>query len=264
MTVEIIREYLLGLNAPKVHLAHLEFRYQLLDKNFQVFLKKTVNDARTLHSVFEQRRAPAHYGGSPGMSAISFKMTMSQDGAPDMSARLIQSNSSVTNASSSNHTFNFPKIKLMEIWAFESFQLYVVYIQAPLGMTVSVSSGALFCQANEGKAMFFDGPPIDILFIDSMLVQLAEWHCQALANFSLTHLDSPKPHEKFRASIGDITLMITWNGIWNLSSVSHQTAQWHMHIELSGTDNIQYQNFNISTTIILNVLPDPKYLLFLF
>ncbi len=242
INVEILREYLSGLNAPRVDLAHLEFRYHVLDKNFEVIL----GEVRTLNSVFKEGRALVHTDDLPGKSAISFHMTMSPDGAPQMSIKSSQSNNRA------NHAFNFPLpvTKLIEIWAFENFQLHVVYIQAPVGKTISISSGALFCQADKGKAVFFDGPPVDIFRIESMLVRLAEWHGQVLANLSLTHFASPKSHEKVRASIGDITVVIT--------SLSHQKVQLHMHLEFSGTDNIKYQNINISSTKTIDILPDPK------
>ncbi len=79
-------------------------------------------------------------------------------------------------------------------------------------------------------------------------MRLAEWRCQILANLSLFLMASIKPQQKFRAFIGDITLMIIWNSSFILK----------VDMEFSATDTIQHHNLNVSLTKAVAILPVPN------
>ncbi len=261
LSVYILRDYISALSAPRTNLAHLEFQYHVLDQNFEVFVEHTSFRARTISTVnpvFRQREAVVRNDMYPDQSVISFKMAMSPGDMPDMSIGPKKSNGSEGNWQSFNHTITrpLPRAELMETVHFDSFQLHVIYIQAPLGMTVSVSSGSLFCQTDEGKVVFYDGPPLDILHADSRMVRLAEWHCQMVANLSQTHTDYTKGHEKFQANIGDLTLMIIWNA--SLLAMASPKVKLDIDIELSGTESIQYQSIFLQRNETIEVLLDPN------
>ena len=248
LSVYSIRDYLSALDAPRADLAHLEFQYQVLDKNFKLVLEGASLDALTPNPVFEQRRVVVHSGGFSYQPAIFFRMAMAPaDDTPNMSITSKHLNESTAGCFSSNHTFDppLPTAHLMESWIFDSFHLRMIYIQAPLGMSVSVSSGTLLCQTEEEKVVFYDGPPFDILHADNMLERLAEWHCQVLTNLSLFHLASTKHQEKFHASIGEITLIIMWNSSFNLN----------FNMGFLVTDQIRHQNLNVSFTKTITVHP---------
>ena len=261
LSLYILRDYISALSAPKANLAHLEFRYHVLDKNFEIFLQQASREFRPINivnPVFKQTEVAARNGVYPVQSAFSINMAMSRGANPNTSIASKRLNDSEGSWSSSNHTITplLPTADLMETGMFDSFQLHVIYIQAPLGMTVSVSSGSLFCQTVEGKVVFYDGPPFDIAYTDSMLVRLAEWHCQVLSDLFLSHMAYNKPHKKVRASIGDLTLIIMWNT--SFPSGLFLKAKLHIDIELSGTDTIQYQNISPQGNETISVFPDPN------
>ncbi len=143
LSVYIVDDHISALSAPRANLAHLEFRYHVLDQNFERSVEHTSftdRTMKTINPVIEQREAVVRNDMYPGQSVIAFNMAMRD--MPGMSMGFKESNGSEGNRTAFNDAIirPMPKADLMETVQFDSFELHVIYIQAPLGMTVSLSS----------------------------------------------------------------------------------------------------------------------------
>ncbi len=79
--------------------------------------------------------------------------------------------------------------------------LYMFWFGAFLGGTTSIRSAFLDCSGTFSHAIGYDGPPVDLLIIDSLLVRLEDWPCGYAFN-------DTGPSESLRGSIGDLTMLL--------------------------------------------------------
>ncbi len=79
--------------------------------------------------------------------------------------------------------------------------MYVMHLQAYLGATYVVEEGYLACSKPRVTLAVYDGPMVDITWIDSLLVRLEVWHCGH-------HVGAKNDKAKLKSRIGDLTLLI--------------------------------------------------------
>ncbi len=79
--------------------------------------------------------------------------------------------------------------------------LYMFWFGASLGGTPSIKSAIMDCTGTFSHAIAYDGPPVDLLLVDSLLVRLQEWPCGYAFN-------ETGPSETLRGSIGDLTMLL--------------------------------------------------------
>ncbi len=79
--------------------------------------------------------------------------------------------------------------------------IYVFSFGASLGGTPSIKSASLECNGTFTHVTAFNGPPVDLLIINSLLVQLQEWNCGYMFN-------ETESSETLQGSIGDLTMLL--------------------------------------------------------
>ncbi len=116
------------MDAPRTNLAHLEFRYQVLDKNFKLISERASIDAITPNPVFDQTNVVVRNSSFP--DPIYFHMAVLLGDAPGMSISSKQLNDSADEWSNQTFESPLPTATLMESWIFDRFHLHMIYIQA--------------------------------------------------------------------------------------------------------------------------------------
>ncbi len=90
----------------------------------------------------------------------------------------------------------------LEVSQFKKVSAGLLYIQAPLGDTISVTSRRSICSSALHSLRFYDGPAIEMLKIDTMQKLLMVWDCN-----STNVTDTPSSYSPVNASIGDLTII---------------------------------------------------------
>ncbi len=126
--------------------------------------------------------------------------------------QLLRKETNTTGASGvlHNHTSFGSKLKLyvlqvkhvLGVSQFSKIAVRMLYIQAPLGETVSVTSGSSMCPSALHSLRFYDSPAIDMLKIDTMQRLPTIWECSPTSVADRTTTYSP-----VNASIGDLTII---------------------------------------------------------
>ena len=132
---------------------------------------------------------------------------------------------------------------VLAIGTFKKVSVGMLYIQAPLGDTVSVMSGKFMCSSNLHSLKFYDGPPADMLRTDIIQQLLMLWECST-SNVRDTQIES----RPVNASIGDLTIlrithtkisgfgMLTVGLRWTFITPQNDTIQLET-IEIERTEN---------------------------
>ncbi len=97
------------------------------------------------------------------------------------------------------------KIWLKPVWEvsiFEKVSIGMLYFQAPLGDTVSITYRRLICSSGLHSLRFYDGPAIDMLKTDIIQRLLMLWECKPNKA-----LDASTNYSSVHASIGDLTII---------------------------------------------------------
>ncbi len=91
---------------------------------------------------------------------------------------------------------------VLEVSEFKKVSAGLLYIRAPLGDTISVTSRRSICSSALHSLRFYDGPAIEMLKMDTMQRLLMVWDCN-----STNVIDTPTSYSPVNASIGDLTII---------------------------------------------------------
>ena len=98
--------------------------------------------------------------------------------------------------------FKLQMRRALEVSQFKKVSVGLLYIQAPLGDTISVTSRRSICSSALHSLRFYDGPAIEMLKIDTMQKLLMVWDCN-----STNVTDTRTTYSPVNASIGDLTII---------------------------------------------------------
>ncbi len=144
-------------------IAHLKFLYQVLDNDFTL---------RSLEPVVEHRAPPPQDSSATEQSHLRVGIS-EKDKVPEAEIGLKFSHITALNFSSHvNQSALLPTAKNIASGKFNSIYLYVIHMQTPFGVTISVYSGSFICERQQGNALFYDCPPFDLMQIDRMVSRL--------------------------------------------------------------------------------------------
>ncbi len=78
---------------------------------------------------------------------------------------------------------------------------YFFFFQSILGGTFVIFEGSLICNKNEAALIAFEGPPVDMVRMDSLLLHLQEWNCGH-------SFDRTDRNMELKGRIGDMTAVL--------------------------------------------------------
>ena len=125
--------------------------------------------------------------------------------------------------------------QLLGMGKFRHILVYILYIQAPLGDTISAIPGWFDC-SHPHSLQFYDGPGIDILNTDQLQILLMVWECNKIRNQSR--------YTPVNASIGDLRIVtVSRNILYRLDELTFRLT-WNLiapSADVFTVDNIDLQ-----------------------
>ncbi len=216
------------VRAANQNLAHLKFLYQVLDNDFTL---------RSFEHVVEHRTPAPHDSSSMEQSQLRVGIS-NRYNVPEAAIGLKSLHVPASNLSSHvNQSVLLPTAKNIVSGKFNNIYLYVIHMQAPFGVTISIYSSSFICERQQGKALFYDGPPFDLMQMDRMVSRLDEWYCNV--SEGVPYFTESKTKGPVTASIGDLTLALI------LKSTFHR-VQLEVDIQLWKSKWITFDSIYIS------------------
>ena len=116
---------------------------------------------------------------------------------------------------------------------------YFFFFQSFLGATFVIIEGSLFCNKSQAALIAFEGPPVDMVRMDSLLLRLQEWNCG----------HTFKPADKnmeLKGRIGDMTAVLVVEKVNTIANYSLLLRAEFREIEIPSTF-ATYQLINLTT-----------------
>ena len=207
-------------------LAHLKCLYQVLDNDFTL---------KSFEPVVEHRVPTPHDPASTEQSYLRVGI-LETGKVPEAVIGLKSSHVPASNLSSHfSQSALLPTAKNIASGKFNNIFLYVIHVQTAFGVTISIYSGSFICERQQGKTLFYDGPPLDLMQMDTMVSRLDEWNCNVSG---VPYFTESKNKTPVTASIGDLTLALI------LKSTFHR-VQLEVDIQLRKSKWITFENIYV-------------------
>ncbi len=89
---------------------------------------------------------------------------------------------------------------LFQIFESKEDIMYVFHFQSYIGATIAVKHGSLTCAKSQATLLAFEGPIVDLTWVESLLAFLQQWNCGH-------RLSGKDPSSELKGRIGDMTIL---------------------------------------------------------